>query len=322
MFPSKVPSILYFSPSTKPQPTPYPKSMADFAKPDQVYFGASSPDMPFTQNHAASTAGTLTQPVSPNNCLVCSAKNLLAYFGYPKATIDNVVHDSLQNEIKSRKYFTQDSPYYQQANQQAVELNNAFVRTFMTSSSWGLNMAIEPLRIHQLDKIRQAITDRKALWVFAEGDRQTLAANARKTTGGQHQLSGGHAYVVIPDRQQPDGWIVLDSWAGKTHLSTRQLKQNLDALKKDDHSAQSQYNIVHRGPDPELMHIYEEKPVPSVPPSGNIRSPKTKPQSVHTTAKPAQKAPVWQKIKSWCDQLWKQMISIFAQIKRRIESWF
>jgi len=326
MLPPRIQANPYIWPLPKTHPSSYPAAALTQAGCDQVQFGAAEIEMPFVQNRAMPTAGTLTQPVSPNNCLVCSAKNLLAFYGYPKLTINNIVQDSLLQEIRNPQYFTQDSPYYQRESSKAVELNNDFVRSFMTSASWGLHMDIEPLRINDLDKLKKAVHDRKPIWVFAEGDAQTLAANAQTTTGGTHQLIGGHAYVVVPDKNKPDNWLIMDSWAGKTSVSSQQLLQNLEALKASGQSGQSQYNIVHRGPDQDLMAIYEgpiKKPKPAGPSvSTKTSSPKNKTTRPASKPSPAKQPNLWQKTARWFHRQWQQFTSAFKRLKNWIKSWF
>jgi hypothetical protein len=264
---------------------------------DCLQFGAARPNPPFMQHKNRPTAGTKAAPVSPNNCLVCSAKNLLIYFGCCRDTADHVIQDALTCEIREGKHFKEDSPYFQQENSDFVELNNHFVRSFLASSGWGLNMHIQPLLLDQSDQIKQAIEARRPIWVFAEGDDHTLAVSAATDQGGKHRLAGGHAYLVTPDQRDPAQWKVVDAWAGETTLSAEQLIQNLSTMR----SRQSQYNVVLSGPDHELIRVYQpekrpasgrlpagaEPPSEPAPASTACRQPQSGAQQVVQQAPPA-----------------------------------
>lgn len=199
--------------------------------------------MRFIQNKAASTAVTAANPISDNNCVVCSVKNLMAYLGSDQVNTNHMM-TLLGETIKPGEVIPPGtpSPHFPMPGSTNVELNPQFFRHYIETN---LGMRFTPYTRHALADINDAIDRRRPIWVFADqADGHTLAVSANAEDGGKHYLSQGHAYMVVPITGTTDKWAILDSWAGETELTTANLKRNLNTMT----SNASVYNVVENNP--------------------------------------------------------------------------
>ena len=266
--------------------------------------------MPFKQDRRHSSGGTPEQPVSPNNCLVCSIKNLLAYYGHAPTTVDHCIQTLLTTEAKAPR--NQDcAPTYVLAD--AVELNQAFVLDCLTNPQHGLNMRIDRYHLSDMQEILSAINQRLPILVCALGghphDSHTVATDAPKQG---HDLFGDHTYAVVPDRAHAGQWLVLDP--GKktpTRLSTRQLQHNLSTM----FTEQSLYCVIRKPPDEARIQAYstgmKNDHQTSVAKAETVSpiNPQTTapPKADNSTGKPNPKPDMFSRFSHWIGRQWTQL---------------
>jgi uncharacterized protein YvpB len=235
---------------------------------DSVHFG-----MKYYQMQGPTASTDANNPVFRNNCLVNSVKNLLVYYGYSEDIIENIVHEDLKAEILNPKYSRIDEPKSINAHTGEVDLNESYVRQYLSDPNEGLGMELKAYKIQQLALLEEAIDQRKPILVFGTAGAHTLAVDNVSADRRRHYLSGNHAYVVVPS-SIPDEWLVQDPWGNKeTRLTTQQLKHNLRSLKSyraDDLA--STYNVVEGEPNADLMQAYASNQTQSVPPTTEAAS--------------------------------------------------
>jgi hypothetical protein len=179
---------------------------------------------------------TRDNPLSENNCIVCSFKNMLDYFDYSETKIQKTLEDV-------RLKIPQDpNNLYETSN--GVELNYQFLLSQLKEQLGRQEDFEAYTKKGQADKIKQAIDARKPIWIVSsEKTTHTLAVESAKLDNGKHVLTDGHSYIIVPFKGTQDEYLVLDSLAGVTKLTTKELKKNLDAIPDDN---LDYYHIIDR----------------------------------------------------------------------------
>jgi hypothetical protein len=298
---------------------------------DQIHFGAigPDPDMPFRQIGSNYT-GTQAQPVSPNNCQVASAKNLLVYYGFSPRTVDNCLQTRLTTEASDSENEDEFSPTYPhidhrgKTNPNKIELNQNFVLECLTNPH-GLQMDIDPYRRKGKAEIKKAIDEGLSFMVFAKNgpgnDTHTLAASGPNQG---HDLGDEHAYTVIPDRANPGQWKVLDSLKERpTGLNADELKRNLDTMKSEN----SVYCIVRNGPNRASVEIYNPDaknnntdsttPVEPQPATSSNVSPPIKDKKPSSSFHKNAKKGIFSRMGDWFKRQWNKL----KDVSKRFWQW-
>jgi hypothetical protein len=311
-----------------------PKSMLP-AK-DSVHFG-----MRYYQTQGATASRDPNNPVFPNNCLVNSVKNLLDHYGYSNDIVENILHEDLHAEILNQKYSSIDEPKSINAHTGEIELNESYVRQYLSDPNEGLGMVLTAHKIQEVASLEEAIDQRKPILVFGTAGAHTLAVDNVYADGRRHYLSCNHAYVVVPSSNQGE-WLVQDPWDNKeTRLTAQQLKHNLRSLARyraDDLA--STYNVVEGEPNVDLMNVYASNPTlsalrstetASLPSQGSGTRQSSASQA--TSPKNIRKIPETKSIenanpsriirlKNWLRQKWNGLTCAISEAWQKFKSWF
>jgi hypothetical protein len=291
--------------------------------------------MTFRQDKTQGTAGDIKNPISPNNCVVCSVKNLLSQYGCGPRQINHLIHHHLFEEYRARaqrNFENRNNPNYQYEQLTSPEElgQHNLNPTFLTSVlSKGLEMDVDSYHIHENKAaIVNAILRRTPILVFAsERDPHTLAGKP---------LQEGHAYLVWPSQNKDSQeWVIQDSWNDEQPISTKELLKNLDRM----HAPSSVYNVINGWPNPEIINgILDAGPIEA----GASAQPSTHPQQSATlrqepaeastsASKPAQAAPEkptskpgsgFQKFRQWLKTRWDGIKQFWQTLTQRIKNWF
>lgn len=301
----------------------------------QVRFG-----MAFWQDKGQSQEGSLKNPISPNNCVICSIKNLLSDYGYDETKINELIHKHLLADYHAREQLSRENPNNPHADifEKIVfpdERNIYSVNTFALKKilSEGLGMSVREYTIPQHQaKIVDAILNRKPLLVFQTPDDQW--PDQHTLAGPDVKLEVGHAYLVWPQKDSQK-WAVQDPWNGERIISTETLLDNLELMKWEN----TVYNVIEKAPKPEIINgILDSDPSDTGANPHKSTSPqqsaalRQEPAEASTSAsKPAQAAPEkptskpgsgFQKFRQWLRTRWNGIKQFWQTLVQRIKSWF
>ena len=279
--------------------------------------------MPFQQDHSLSDAGTAENPISPNNCHICSLKNLLVYYGFPPETAGNCIQTILTTEAKRAANNKSEMPTFPNPDNPAEqELTTSFVLNCLSNPN-GLKMGIEIYdRANSNNRILENIESPqpKPFLVCANADRETSAnsnQNVQRTyipethtlatdaPGKGHDLDGDHAYLVVPVRGHAQQWKVLDPWKREpTPIDTKQLKIN---LRQTPTANQTQYWVITSPPDESCVKLY----TPNAPAKTHASNSKNGPKKT-----------VFARVADWFKTQWHKVINAFKAFGRWLKKPF
>ncbi len=284
---------------------------------DSVRFGLQrrEPALQYSQNLAAPSTGTAENPVSANNCQICSVKNLLHYFGASSTQIENLIHHTLPAEMRENLP-AREMPYFT-ADSGETEVNPAYLREFLNErvfAAQGQSESVQAIQPHDQRKLEQALDDGKPLWVWAREGGKTLGGHPLRNEKNYRE---GHAYVVLPKAAPTEPrWVIVDSVYGAKTVTKAALLKAMRA------HPQALYNVIHHAPDAEKMKLYEDTPPqvsttePSHATSGTSAS-----QSVKKASAP-KKPSLWQRFKWWNQAKWEGFKAFWKKLAQTVKGWF